>query len=151
MILDDFRYKLIEPLFEEIVNYKKLKLNCDFRDYIKTSSNIKNSCSRELIVYVNARKKDKITFSEIINKIIYKYSLKQIQKNYELFKYQNNEVDNKNYSINQANISNEFKELFVNFFYEKFFDYEKICELIDSEKYSKTKFNRKVFHRIYYL
>lgn len=147
LILDDFRFKLIEPLFQEIINYKKLNLNCGFKEYIKKSFNIMYPSSRKLNEYLNERKKEKLLFSELINKIINKNSLKEIEKNYKLFHYQNSEVDRENYNIKQESVGEGFKELFINFFYEKFFDYERIWILLDPIKYEKSKFNRKVFHK----
>jgi uncharacterized protein (TIGR02646 family) len=95
---------------------------------------------------MNGRKKDNIVFCELINKVISNNTLKEIKEDYELFKYQNNEINKGNYNIRQENVGEGYKELFINFFYEKFFDYEKIWILIDSLKYEKSKFNRKIFY-----
>ncbi len=61
--------------------------------------------------------------------------------------FQNNEINSGNYNIKEEQISKEFKFLFVDFFYEMFFDYKKIWILIDKKKYEKSFFNRDIFHR----
>lgn len=137
-ILDDFRYKLIEPLFKEMIYYKNQSLSMSFSEYIKNGTCIKCSNSRLLFDYLNKRKTKKVNFSKMIEKIIDNNSLNELENNYNVFLFQNNEIDSGNYNIKEEKISKDFKFLFIDFFYEKFFDYEKIWLLIDDKKYKKT-------------
>ncbi len=50
VILDDFRYKLIEPLFEEMIYYKKQSLSMSFSENIKNGIDIMRGSSRSLII-----------------------------------------------------------------------------------------------------
>lgn len=146
-ILDDFKNKLIEPLFKEVINYKDMGLNCGFKKYINENQNMKCESSKELISYVIDRKHNGIIFNDLIDNIILENSLTDIEKNYTLFKNQNDSIDKLNYNISQEDIPEGFKILFVEFFYNKFFNYEKIWELIDIDKYGDSYFNRKMFHQ----
>lgn len=143
-ILDNFRYKLIEPLFKEIINYKKQCFNISFSKYVEDEKKSNNNLM--LISYLNKRKTKDVKFVELIEKIISKNSLTEIEDIYKLFIFQNNAIDNRNYNIEEQEISDEFKFLFIAFFYEKFFDYQEIWALIDKNKFGKYNFNRKAFH-----
>lgn len=146
-ILDEFKNKLIKPLFKEMINYKKLDLNCGFKKYIKENPDINCKASKNLIEYINDRIYKGTIFNELIDKIILENSLTDIELNYKLFKKQNDDVDKLNYNIKQEEIPEGFKILFVEFFYNKFFNYEKIWEFIDIEKYGEKCFSRKIFHQ----
>jgi hypothetical protein len=146
VILDDFRYKLIEPLFEEMIHYKKQSLSISFVQNIENGTDVKYGSSRSLINYLNKRKTKKIIFGNLIEQIISKNSLNQLEDYYNLFLDQNNKVNSGNYNINEEQISEEFKFLFVDFFYEMFFDYKNIWILIDEKKYETNFFNRDIFH-----
>lgn len=146
VILDDFRNKLIEPLFEEIIYYKKQSLSISFSENIKNGIDVKCGSSRNLINYLNKRKTKKVTFGNLIEKIISENSLNELENYYSIFLFQNNEVDNRNYNIVEKEISAEFKFLFVDFFYEKFFDYQNIWVLINKDKFEKYDFDRKRFN-----
>lgn len=145
-ILGDFRDKLIEPLLQEIIHYKKQCIKISFIEYIENGIDLKCDSSRDLISYLNKRKTKKIKFGELIGEIASKNSLKKIQQIYKLFLFQNSQIDKCNYNIKEEKISEEVTFLFVNFFYEKFFNYEKIWMLIDKKKYAKINFSREVFH-----
>ncbi|MBY7025164.1 MULTISPECIES: hypothetical protein [Clostridium] len=147
VILDDFRYKLIEPLFEEMIYYKKQSFSISFSENIKNGIDIMHGSSRSLINYVNKRKTKNVSFGKLIEQIISKTSLNELENYYSIFVFQNNEINNGNYNIKEEQISKEFKFLFVDFFYEMFFDYKKIWILIDKKKYEKFFFNRDIFHR----
>lgn len=143
-ILDDFRVSLIEPLFTEIINYKSLALNCGFRKYIDYLP-IKCPGSKDVLSYINKRKKNKVLFSDLVDNIIKKNTLSKIKKYYQIYKSQNNKISKKDYNIKEEAIDDEFKELFIDFFYEKFFDYPKIWTLIDPVKYKTIQLSRKMF------
>ncbi|WP_186429661.1 HNH endonuclease [Clostridium sp. BSD9I1] len=145
-ILNDFRYKLIEPLFEEIIYYKSQSLSISFTENIKNDISIKRGSSRILINYLNKRKTKKVSLGNLIEQIISKNSLKELEDNYKIFLFQNNEINRGNYNIKEESISDEFKFLFIDFFYEMFFDYHNIWLLIDRKKYEKKFYDRKTFH-----
>lgn len=145
VILDDFRNKLIEPLFEEIIYYKKQSLSISFCENIKNGIDVKRGSSRSLINYLNKRKTKKVTFGKLIEKIISDNSLNKLENYYSIFLFQNNEINRGNYNIKEEAINEDIKFLFADFFYEMFFDYKKIWILID-KKYEKSVFDRNIFH-----
>lgn len=143
--LDDFKTKLIEPMFKEIINYKKLDLKCGYLEYLK--ENKKNICkeSNKLLIYITKRSSKHVKFEELIQSFIDLNSISRIKYFSNLYKEQNEKAYNRDYDIKFIEVDKNLKDIFTDFFYEKFFDYHKIWELIDSRKYCDG-YSRAKFH-----
>ena len=143
--LDDFDNKLIRPLFKEIIHYKELKLSCGYLKYLKDNKNTICNNSNKLLVYINERIIKKAKFSDLIDTFISMNTLKEIKKYYNLYLQQNMEINKKNYNIKEEKIDDNLKKIFIEFFYESFFNKDKIWNLIDSSKYNEG-YSRSKFH-----
>ena len=142
--LDDFDNKLIRPLFKEIIHYKELKLS-GYLKYLKDNKNTICNNSNKLLVYINERIIKKAKFSDLIDTFISMNTLKEIKKYYNLYLQQNMEINKKNYNIKEEKIDDNLKKIFIEFFYESFFNKDKIWNLIDSSKYNEG-YSRSKFH-----
>lgn len=144
--LDDFRKQLIEPMFKEIINYKKLNLQCEYIKYIKDNKLTICKLNNKLISYLNNRSFKNVKFGDLIQEFIKLNTVDKVEYYYHLYKEQNDKVDSRDYNIQAIEIDNNLKDIFVNFFYEKFFNSEAIWERIDFNKYNKDSYTRKKFH-----
>jgi len=143
--LDDFDNKLIRPLFKEIINYKKLKLSCGYLKYLENNNDTIYKNSNKLLVYISKRSIKKVRFSDLINSFISTNTLKDIEDYYSLYLEQNRKINKKNYNVKEEKIDDDLKKIFIEFFYESFFNKDKIWSLIDSSKY-KEGYSRSRFH-----
>lgn len=148
--LNDFRTKLIEPLFEEMINYKNIGYRDTFSKYIEDGKEVKHLKSNELLKYINKNTLNYKNFSDLIQELLDKNTEDEISNYYDIYIEQNKMIDKYNYSIKvdtiTKNIKNIFKAIYKDFFYGKFFNLEQIWKLIDSDKYDKEGFNREKFH-----
>ena len=141
-VLDCFKNGLIEPLFRDIICYKRNKGKyCTFIKYISSSPSI-NDERKSLYLTVLKRSKDKVTLSEHIE-MFSTHSLSYIKKQYKLYTIQNQKLNEKKYNVKQYSIDPTLKIINVNFFYEKFFVDPKIWNGINSthKDFSRIKFH----------
>ncbi|GEQ15605.1 hypothetical protein [Clostridium butyricum] len=145
-ILDEFSNKLIKPLFEEMIEYKSKKSSKGFISFIENSNTCKYPEYKKLIAYVCKRRKDKVKFGDTIQNILDEMCELKLKYLYDVYIYQNDQIDKGNYNISAVKVDNLFKIIFIKFFYEMFFDYKKIWNLIHEKKDDNFEFNRKIFH-----
>lgn len=138
-ILIAFEQKLIIPMFECILDYKKNINNYkSFLDYIDNSSHIKKE-SKHLLKYTVKRKNDHFFYEYVESLII--NELSYIQKQYQLFRQQSLQLNNFDYDINQESVDENVKVIFSKFYYEAFFNNKTLWNFIIGEQ-----FNRDIFH-----
>lgn len=145
-ILDEFNSKLIKPLFEEMIEYKNIKYSKKFISFIEDGSRCKCPQYKELITYICKRQKDKKKFGDIIQDILDEMCELKLKYLYNIYIYQNDQIDKGNYNISEVKVGKLFTIIFVNFFYEMFFDYKEIWNLIHEKKDNEFQFDRKIFH-----
>lgn len=142
-MLDGFRYRLIEPLFEEVINYKLNYFHHgSFLAYIK-SSDLINKSSRTLFLTVIKKSKKKTKLYEYFDNFCSE-SVFYVLNQYYIFLSHNYSLDTGNYNIEKVVINDNLKKIFVDFYYEKFFVDKKIWMLIDPVY---SDFNRIEFHK----
>lgn len=148
--LDAFRTKLIDPMFKEIINYKILNLKCSYFEYLKRNEQTICKDNNKLLLYISNRSFKKIRFRELLHDFIDTNDINKINYYYKLYNTQNEEINNGNYNILEIEIDENLKNVFVEFFYNKFFNDEKIWTMImnseESIKYTKIKFHE-IFKR----
>lgn len=146
-ILDEFRWGLIEPFWEEIINYCILKHKyTTINNYIE-STDAKYPQKKELIVKVLSRKKDGKSISDYVNEFCKKPN-EYILLQYIIYIYQNFLLDNKYYNIKEISIDKNLMVIFKEFFYERFFTDSSIWTLINS---TYSNYSRIEFHQIFCL
>lgn len=142
-ILNSFRVEVINPLFEEIINYKKKYIIYNnILDYID-SSDIIYINKRKLYKTIFNRSKDKVKFYQYIEEFC-KNSDRYILEQCIVYLFHNYCLDTGIYNIQKFEVNSNLKKIFINFFYEKFFSDSKIWEMINPKF---ANFNRIEFHK----
>lgn len=144
--LDAFRSKLIEPMFKEIINYKMLNLECSYFDYLKRNNQTICKDNNKLLLLISNRTLKKVKFKDLLQNFIDSNDVSKIKYYYTCYNMQNDEINNGNYNIFEIEIDDNLKKIFIDFFYEKFFNDKKVWKMIINSKkdveYSKIEFNK---------
>lgn len=144
--LDAFRSNLIEPMFKEMINYKMLNLKCSYFDYLKKNNQTICKDNNKLLLLISNRTLKKVKFKDLLQNFIDSNDVSKINYYYTLYNMQNDEINNGNYNIFEIEIDNNLKKVFIDFFYEKFFNDKKVWTMIINFKkdveYSKMEFNK---------
>lgn len=142
-ILESFRYTLIEPLFEEIINYRVNYFQYgSILKYIKSTDSLHKG-SETLFLTALTRSKKKVELYEYIDRFCSE-SLYHVISQYRIYFHQNILLDNGDYNLVRIDINENLKKVFVDFFYEKFMTDSTIWSLINP---SFKNYNRTEFHR----
>lgn len=137
--LKKFEKNVIIPFFTELLNCKRQKTYCDFAKYINS---INKDNEFGLLVYICKRKVDKIKFIDCVNDLISNYTYEQLKGYYYIYLKQNRQVTQKRTSIDIFTIPEQFKKIFVNFFYNRFFTDDKIWNFFDTSGFSRSDFHK---------
>lgn len=144
--LDAFRSEVIEPMFKEIINYKMLNLEYGYFDYLKKNEETICKDKNNILMLISKRIIKKMRFSDLLQNFIDLNNANKINYYYTLYNRQNDEVNNGNYDIFEIEIDENLKKIFVDFFYDKFFNDKKVWRMIINSKeyveYSKIEFNK---------
>jgi len=135
-ILKIFEQKVILPFFKNLLKSKKKNYD-DFRKYLGNNKNIMNY---KILDYISKRQYKKIKFIDCINNLL-KFNHNELEKYYKIYKKQNKKLEKKRFNIKLINIPEDLKIIFINFFYEKFFNIPKIWELIGTEIFCREDFH----------
>lgn len=142
-VLDSFRYRFVEPLFEEVINYRLDYFNYgNILAYIN-STDILYKKNKKLFVTALKRSKNGVKLYEYFDNFCSE-NVFYILNQYYIYLSQNFSLDNENYNVEYFVINENLKVVFVDFYYEKFIKDTKIWELIEP-KYGN--FNREEFHK----
>ncbi len=136
--LKQFEKKIIIPLFCEMIRYKNKARIDSFIDYLRTFPN--KECN-DILIYVCKRKHKGVCFVELVDRILSDMSELEIRRYYYIYIKQNRELKSQAAFIKYEMISDDFKKIFINFFYEHFFSMEGIWKLIDGEAFTREKFH----------
>lgn len=135
-ILKLFEENIILPFFNNLLISKKQNYQ-DFQQYLKNNTNIKEY---KILDYICKRRSKNIKFIDCINNLL-KLDYNELEKYYNIYKEQNKKIEKNNLDIKIENIPEDLKIIFINFFYEKFFNISKIWELIQTETFCRKKFH----------
>lgn len=142
-VLDSIRFEFIEPLFEEVINYKKFFFHYNsIIEYIESKNTLYPN-KKKLYLTALGRISKKVRMYTYLDKFCLN-NIEYIFKQYYIYLYNNISLDIGNYDIKQFEIDDNLKTIFIDFYYEKFIMDSKIWGLIDS---SYSNYNRIVFHK----
>ncbi|WP_414150578.1 hypothetical protein ACIZ62_15655 [Acetobacterium carbinolicum] len=164
-----FRDRLIIPLFEHMIAYKHEEIAIPFDKYldeiIKTSTSQLKNVSKHaelfkltsliqrketlendikvatLLVYIYKRANNNVSFSSNVTQLLSKYSENEIRKHLYTYYYQNNALKSRKAFIDVQNVPDEWRVVFKNFYYEKFFNMPQVWERLDGTEYTREKFH----------
>ena len=136
--LKKFERKIIIPLFSQMIRYKSTETTITFTEYMET---IPDETEREILKYICKRSWKKIKFIDLVDTILANSNEHELRRYYYFYIKQNRELKKKSSYIEEVEISGEFKQIFVDFFYEHFFNMDGIWEKIDGSVYT-----REIFH-----
>lgn len=136
--LKKFERKIIIPLFSQMIKYKSESKITSFMEYLET---ISDETEKAMLKYICKRTRKGIHFIDLVDSILVNLSEQEIRKYYYLYLKQNEELKKRSSFIEEVTVPEEFKQIFVNFFYEHFFGMDGIWEKIDG-----TVYTREIFH-----
>jgi hypothetical protein len=135
-ILKLFEKNVILPFFNNLLASKREK----YQDFIQYLENNKTNKNYKILNYISKRKYKKKKFIDCINNLL-KLDYNELEKYYNIYKEQNKKIEKNNLDIKIENIPKDLKAIFIEFFYEKFFNISKIWELIETEMFCRKKFH----------
>lgn len=135
-ILKLFEKNIILPFFNNLLASKREK----YQDFIQYLENNKTNKNYKILNYISKRKYKKKKIIDCINNLL-KLDYNELEKYYNIYKEQNKKIEKNNLDIKIENIPKDFKAIFIEFFYEKFFNISKIWELIETEMFCRKKFH----------
>lgn len=146
--LQKFESEIIIPIFKMILevivkieNYT-IKLPVERKDIWKSTRIYESTIKKDLYDYLMKKVIAGRNLEDIIYRIAIEYDQKAITDVYDLYKYQNQEVNVGNYSISQAFVNSYIKDIFVDFYYSNLFVDEYMWEILVGEKYNRSFFHR---------
>lgn len=139
--LHRFKNEVIQPLFNEILNCKELNYTISFLDYLKDDALLKDKNNKIVLNFISKRKKGKITLGTHVDILLKNNTLENLRHYYALYIYQNRQINQKCTSIYFEDVPIQFKKIFNEFFYEKFFDLDKLWIIFDEEPLKRKDFH----------
>lgn len=136
--LKRFERKIIIPLFSQMIKYKSEIRTINFMDYLEE---ISDETEKTILKYICKRTWKGIKFIDLVDRILINSSEQEIRKYYRLYLKQNEELKKRSSFIEPRTVPEEFKQIFVDFFYERFFSMDGIWKKIDD-----TVYTREIFH-----
>lgn len=144
IILKKFEKQLIIPLFLQMLKYKSEKRTYNFFDFLDF---MEDEEQKKLLKYVckrsHTKNGKKVKFIDVVDSLLCKHTYSQIKHYYYIYICQNNGLRKREPFIVADVVPGEFKEIFVDFFYEHFFNMDSIWNLIETG----LKFSKEDFHR----
>lgn len=139
-----FEEKIIQPIFDII-----LEISTKKKRKITSSSFWKNTIiykslsvnDKKLIDYIMQVIVNKESFSKVTLQIINNYSSTQLKDLHLNYLNQNNSLKSNFYDLSEKIIPNEVKILFVEFYYNRFFNDKVIWNILMNLDYSRTIFH----------
>ena len=162
-----FRKKIIIPLFNYMIKYKRENRTDSFSEFLKEISEInkkllnffdKNKYTFEsikrkeqviqdtinevnVLIYICKRKTNKISFVDCVDKLLSNYDKFELESQIYVFFRQNIELKKRKSFINESPLPQEWHTIFKDFFYEKFFSMKQIWTKIGVDEYSRDIFH----------
>lgn len=140
-MLNVFEKKVIYPFFIELLHCKNIGFTLGFKNYIRDKSNFSIPANQDIFKIIGNRRIEKIKFIDYMDNILSAHSEAAIRHYFALFIFQNRQLNQRQKEIYYETIPDDFVLIFNKFFYEKFFNDDKICNLIYGIPYT-----RKIFH-----
>lgn len=135
-ILKIFEENIILPFFYNLLISKRRNYQ-DFKQYLQNNINIKDY---KILYYICKRQFKKIKFIDCINSLL-KLDYNELEKYYKIYKKQNKKLEKRQFNIELIAIPKDLKIIFIDFFYENFFNNSKIWKLIGVSTFSKKEFH----------
>lgn len=136
--LKKFERKIIIPLFSQMIKYKSEIRTITFMEYLET---ISDEAEKTILKYICNRTWKGIKFIGLVDRLLISLDEREIRKYYSLYIKQNEALKKRSHFIEEVTVPQEFKQIFVNFFYERFFSMDGIWDKIDG-----TMYTREIFH-----
>lgn len=147
VILDAFKEQVSDKVFfilldiSKKLELRKITIECGEYEKWKDSIFYQKSTEKGLLDYIFKYKVSGVFFENLFTDIVTKYTRTQILEFYSIYIEQNNNVNFLNYNVVLEKISIEFKTIFVDFYYDKFFTDETIWATIYGEPFDRRKFH----------
>ena len=138
---DTFLIKLQKQNNQKLLNIEKIKYKIHFLEAIKIRLELENK-RIDIMIYIYKRKHEGLTFSNQIEQLL-KLDENQLKKQYYIYLYQKREIKKKTTFIQQFNneIREEWRVIFCQFYYKKFFNHKRIWEKIGCERLTRDDFH----------
>lgn len=145
-----FELDVIEPIFfmiqETVIGIEigKIMLPLQRKDiWNQTAVFLALSINKQkMFSYIMQKTISGRRLEDVFYDIIIGYDSTHVEYIYKLYCQQNHEVYKGNYSIPQSQVSEYFKELFVNFYYSNFFVDDNIWIILAGEQYNRGSFHK---------
>ncbi|MBG9757298.1 hypothetical protein J2B92_19445 [Lysinibacillus sphaericus] len=142
--LEKFEEKIIQPIFDIILEVsKKRKRKLTSSSFWKNTIVYKSLSVKDksLIDYIMQVIVNKESFSKVTLQIINNYSYAQLEAVYIVYLSQNALIKFKFYGLIKEIVPHEIKTLFVDFYYNRFFNDKVIWNILMNSDYSRTIFH----------
>lgn len=140
--LKKFESKIIVPFWKELIYYKRTDLRLSgFEKHMRNVSNLEDANNEKLFELIGKRRHKKRSFFQQMDDLASGYSLEELRHFYAVYILQNRQLQQHKRNIWYEDIPEELKIIFCEYFYNKFFDDEKIWLYIDGEKYTRAIFH----------
>lgn len=152
--LDKFAEKIIRPFFELVIeaSFQRNRSAASFPEFkrkiLSKLAYYKNMEDEDKLVidYIFSVRKDYKYFYQVFLNLLRKYSGTRLTRLYYIYKTQNVMISqNGDYNIREFEVDDDFRIIFIKFFYDRFFNEDRIWMQIAGEQYSKRIFHKN-FH-----
>lgn len=145
--LDIFMREVADKIFFMLLDISKqlerktLTINQGEIDKWKESIFYHKSNKKLMFDFIYKSTSNNISFEELFTTILCKYSNDKILHFYQTYREQNDKVKNLDYNIDLVECGIEFKLMFVDFYYNKFFTSNTIWSALTGETYDRKQFH----------
>lgn len=132
--LGKFEKNIIIPFFTELLYFKRQTKHSDFVKYLENKK-------YDVLLYICKGRANNIRFIDCVTQIVNEYTYDQIKKYYYIYIIQNKQIRKKEKNITFFEIPIPFQNIFVEFFYKKYFSRDKLWKYFDESSFSRKEFH----------